>query len=101
TIEFDYQTNQAGRTNFEPQLELFWSHQALVSKDVPLGVIAKTLEREVDVVLTIEDESLSNMVITGTSKGQGLSAILLALSKAAGFEFKGLNEKNIKIYKSQ
>lgn|SRR5690606_15676902 len=100
-IEFDYRTNQVERKNFEPQLELFWLHQELVFKDEPLGEIVKTLEREFEVVLTIEDESLSNMVITGTFKGKGLSAILLALSKAAGFEFKGLNEKNIKIYKSQ
>jgi len=67
-IEFDYRTNQVERKNFEPQLELFWLHQELVFKDEPLGEIVKTLEREFEVVLTIEDESLSNMVITGTLK---------------------------------
>lgn len=100
-IEFNYQTNKVERKGFDPQLELFWIHQQLVFNNEPLGQIAKTLERQFEVSIIIEDESLSNLAVSGAFKGKGLSSILLSLSKAAGFEFKGLKSQDIIIYKSQ
>jgi len=100
-IEFDYVTHTSEVKTFDPQLELFWMHQQLVFDNKPLGEIVRILENQFKTPIRIKDQSLSNLEITGTFKGKGLSTILLSLSKAASFEFKGLKEKHVIIYKPQ
>lgn len=98
-IEFDYIAHTLEVKTFDPQLELFWMDQQLVFDNKPLGEIVRILEDQFKTPIHIEDQSLSNLAITGTFKGKGLSTILLSLAKAAGFEFKGLKEKRVTIYK--
>lgn len=100
-IEFDKVAHTSEVTTFDPQLELFWKHQQLIFNNKPLGEIVRILEDQFKTPIHIEDQSLLNLAITGTFKGKGLSTILLSLSKAADFEFKGLKEKRVTIYKPQ
>lgn len=98
-IAFDYLAHTSEIKTFDPQLELFWMHQQLVFDNKPLGEIVRILENQFKTPIHINDQSLSNLAITGTFKGKGLSTILVSLSKAADFEFKGLKEKDVLIYK--
>lgn len=99
-ISIDYKTAQVEQQTFDPQLEIFWMDQQLSFDNVELGSIVKILESKFGKTISISDSSLSQISITGTFKGKGITSILLSISKAADFSFKINDQEQIIIYKS-